>query len=115
MDAFPTTIAEPCYPIKEKTIFPIYKSQMDAPYRVIRKKRTGSKRQWSFEWDESVALTEADYQTLRTFFLAHQGIAFTWTHYDTGTSYTVTFDQDELEGDFPYHGYRTCKVTLMEQ
>jgi hypothetical protein len=112
--AFPT-LPDPIYPIKERTYYPAYKSQMDAPYRVIRRKWTLSKKIWTVEWTEENALTETNYQTLLTYFLAQQGSAFTWTHPDTSASYTVTFDQDELIGDIPYHGYRTTKVDLRQQ
>ena len=114
MANFPT-IAEPVYPIKEKTHFPIYKSNTDSPYRIVRKRWTLSKKSWVLEWDKDCALIEADYQSLLTFFLANQGVAFNWTHTETAVTYVVTFDQDELPGDVVYPGYRTTTLALRQQ
>jgi len=108
------TIAEPIYPIKEKTLFPVVRTDKEAPYMQARKRWTSSKKIWTLTWDEKVSLTETDYQTLETFFLANQGLAFSWTHYATNVTYTVMFDQDDLDGDILVPGYRTLTVSLRQ-
>jgi len=107
-------IAEPVYPIKESTYFPIVRVEKEGPYVKTRKKWTSGKKEWTLEWNEDVSLPEADYQILEDFFHTKQGLAFTWTHYSTNVIYTVMFDQDDLEAPFLVPGYRTLTIKLRE-
>ena len=107
-------IAEPVYPIKESTYLPTQRIEKEGPYVQIRKKWTAGKKEWTLEWTEKVSLPESDYEILKEFFLAKQGMAFTWVHYATNVAYTVMFDQDELEGEIIVPGYRTLTVRLQE-
>ena len=114
------SISEPVYPIKERTIFPAVRTEKEAPYIQIRKKWTTPKKEWTLEWDEQCALPETEYQVLEAFFLAKQGSSFTWTHYATGITYIVMFNQDELESNIiipetaDHPGYRTVTICLRQ-
>jgi len=107
-------ITEPEYPIKESTYLPSHHIEKEGPYVQVRKKWTAGKKEWTLEWTEKVPLPESDYQIIEAFFLAKQGSAFTWIHYSTGISYTVMFDQDELEDNIIVPGYRTLTIKLQE-
>ncbi len=108
------SIAEPIFPIREVTLFPAYSTEKEGPYVQQRRKWSKAKKVFSLEWDEKCALTETDYQLLETFFLNNQGLAFTWTHVATGTSYTVMFNQDELDSQIVFPGYRSLSVQIRE-
>ncbi len=113
MAAWPT-IAEPIFPMKEITLFPVYQTEKEGPYIQQRRKWTLKKKIFQIEWDEKCALTETDYQLLETFFLDNQGLAFTWIHIATAVSYTVMFVQDSLDSEIIFPGYRTCTVQIRE-
>jgi len=113
MAAWPT-IAEPIYPIKEKTMFPAIRTEKEGPYMQSRPKWTSGKKVFTLQWDDKVSLPETDYQTLETFFLANQGASFTWTHPVTSVVYTCMFLQDELDGDMLVPGYRTLSVQFRQ-
>lgn len=108
------TIAEPQYPINEKTYLPAVRTEKDSNYMQMRKKWTKAKKTFTLKWDESVALTEADYAILEAFFIANQGSPFTWTHPTTSVTYTVTFYQDELDWSILAPGYRYGQISLRE-
>jgi len=114
LTSWPSWIAEPRFPIAEVTMFPALKTQKDAAYVQQRKKWTVPKRTWSLDWDDKVSMKEADFQSLLSFFIAKQGSSFFWTHPATNVTYTVMFDQDELETSILYPGYRTVNVKLRE-
>lgn len=114
MNAWPS-IAEPKFPIQEKTLLPVIKSETDSPYMQTRKKWTAAKKYWTLEWDDKVSLLETDYQTLETFFLANQGSAFTWTHPATSVTYIVFFNQDELDSTIIFPGFRSLTIELRQQ
>lgn len=113
MSAFPT-IAEPIYPLKEKTLYPAIRTEKEGPYMQSRRKWTSAKKEFTLEWDEKVSLTETDYQTLEAFFLANQGYSFTWTHPVTNVVYTVMFNQDDLDWPILIPGYRYGAISLRE-
>jgi hypothetical protein len=107
-------IAEPIYPIKEKTYFPAIRTDKKSPVNQARKKWAKKKKEWTFEWNEEVPLSETDYQILENHFLTQQGNSFFWPHYVTGVIHKVTFYQDSLNGDILVPGYRTATVILRE-
>jgi len=61
------------------------------------------------------SMTEADYQTLLTFFLANQALEITWTHPISAVSYTVRFQGDELKSEHLCNGFRKVGPVVLEQ
>jgi hypothetical protein len=50
-------IAEPIYPIKEKTYFPAIRTDKKSPVNQARKKWARKKKEWTLEWNEEVPLS----------------------------------------------------------
>jgi hypothetical protein len=57
-------------------------------------------------------MTEADYGTLDTYFIANIGTTFSWTEPVTSNSYTVRFSEDSLKWNHSNKGVRSVQVGL---
>lgn len=93
MNTFPTV---PCPRMgsMDTTILPIIKTESEGNYTRVR--RTATRSREKFELDFStIKLTE--FNVLKAFFLANQGLPFTFVHPDTAVSYTCILNQSELK------------------
>jgi len=104
-------ISEPDYGLSEELYFPIVRTEFDSNYIHVRKRTTRARRRWDLSWNN---LTDNDYDLLETFFLANQGVAFTWTHPLSLINYTVVFSGNSLKSSIPVFGYRNVAVAIEE-
>jgi len=105
------SIPNPAYGFTEEEYFPQIKSESDANYIHVRRRGTRSRKRWNLSW---AALSEANYQTLLTFFLVNQGLSFTWTHPATSAPHTCCFASDILPSTHIYDGYRQVSCSIEE-
>ncbi len=92
--AFPLTIPPPRANMAGSVYLPQYKDESESGYVHTRRRFTKAREKLTgFGWDY---LSEADYQTLRAFFLQVQGGSFTWINPITGTTHTLISAADEL-------------------
>ena len=85
---------------------------MSAGYVQSRAKWTRSRKVFELSWN---AMSDADKETLETFFGDNIGGTFTWTHPLSGISYTVRFVEDELLMQYVYVLEWQISITLEEQ
>ena len=104
-------IQAPDYGLEDEVYFPQIKMEFEANYTQSRPKAVRSTGRWSLKWAN---MPEADYQLLKTFFLANQGYSFSWTHPVTSASYTVRFGMDSLKSTITINDYRQVEVSLEE-
>jgi hypothetical protein len=57
-------------------------------------------------------MSEADYQSLESAFIADAGLTFSWTEPVTNTAYTVRYSGDSLKWSHSDKGVRAVKVGL---
>jgi hypothetical protein len=110
MADFPS-IATPQFGTTDATYLPQVRTEMEGGYVQSRKLFTRARGQWTLFWN---ALSEADYQTLRTFFLANQGGNFNWTHPITSAVHVCRFSGDTLAGEPITAGYRRVELPIEE-
>ena len=110
MADFPS-IKAPSYGLQGETYLPQVKNEFEANYVQSRPRATRAVERWNLGWE---ALPEADFQTLRTFFVANQGGLFTWTHPVTSTVYTCRFSGNGLKYSFAYPGHRRVECPIEE-
>lgn len=105
------TIQTPNVGTKEETVLAQVRTEFEGGYVQSRPLYTRGRDRLTLVWN---ALPEADYQTLRTFFIANQGDSFTWTHPLTATSMTMRFTGDSLSGRIDVPGYRVVELEIEE-
>ncbi|MEW6265302.1 MAG: hypothetical protein AB1641_19665 [Thermodesulfobacteriota bacterium] len=91
MAAFPDILAPD--DISEELYLPQVRTDFEGNYVQSRPAVSRARRRFTLKWN---ALENADYDSLETFFLANQGISFTWTHNVSDVVYTVRFSGDSL-------------------
>ena len=96
----------------EHTIKGQIKSDFAAGYVQSRAKWTRSRKQFSLSWG---VMSDADKQTLQTFFDENIGGTFNWTHPLTNTTYTVRFSDDELLAIYVPVSWWKVDLNLEEQ
>jgi len=94
MATFPA-IARPSRGLEEEYYLPQKRTDFEANYVQTRKSVTRGRGKWPLVWN---ILSEANYQTLLTFFKANQGNSFTWIHPVSSVSYTCIFSADSIKG-----------------
>jgi hypothetical protein len=57
-------------------------------------------------------MSETDFETLETFFLAYQGSSFNWTHPVSSVVYNCRFIQDTLDSAWLAPGQRSVKCPI---
>lgn len=92
MAVFPTTPLPRVNSTRGKSL-PAIKTVSEAGYRQTRKQFTKFSPMYKLNFDN---ISNAEYLTLETFFLANQGTIFTYTHPIEGVAYDVMFNQDEI-------------------
>jgi len=105
------SISPPDYGMTEEIYKPQVRTETDSNYILTRPRATRSRGRWKLSWD---TMTEADYQTLKTFFIANQGSSFTWTHPITGSSYTCVFQENSLQSSAVFNGFRSVSCAIEE-
>jgi len=113
MAAWPS-IAEPTYGSSVEVYKPQVRTEFDGNYVQSRPRSTREIRRWTLKWNY---MTEANYQTLETFFIANQGTSFTWTEPVTSTGYTCRFSGNGLSSTHVNRGatyYRSVDATIEE-
>jgi len=92
------------------------KSEFDAGYVQSRPKFTRSRKHFELSWN---VMTDADKETLETFFDNNLGDTFTWDHPladSSDSSYTVRFVEDELQAGYILGtNHWKVQLTLEEQ
>jgi hypothetical protein len=87
------------------------KKTSDSGHTRIRSSGRIPKKEFSLQWD---FLPSADKATLGTFFENNQSAEFTWTHFETGITYTVYFVSDEIKYEYAAVGYWKAEMTIGE-
>jgi len=109
---------EPCeFGMEEEVYLPQVRTQFEGGYVQSRKRATVDKERFAQKWGYSkpeTAMPEADFQTLKTFFLANQGSSFDWTHPYVGTSHTCRFTADGLKSAIIAPGLRKVDCPIEE-
>lgn len=108
MATFPS-IRAPSRDLGETYRKPQIRKEFESGHTQSRPRATVGVIRWSLKWK---ALSEADYQTLLTFFAANVGGTFTWTHPISSTSYTVEFIGDDLNSQVLINGYRDVEIDI---
>ena len=89
------SIPNPSYGLEAEVYLPQVKTEFEGNYVQSRPKTTRSRLRFpNLGW---AAMTEANYQTLETFFLANQGGSFDGTSAFTGSSADFRFSGDGLK------------------
>jgi len=104
-------IRNPDYPFGEKLLRRKIMSRFESGHELTRSTATVSKREFSLSWKQ---LTEADYQTLATFFDSQGAESFAWNHPATNEAINVRFVESELDWTIPFYGHRAGSVLLHE-
>jgi len=76
-----------------------------------RKRATREIRRWQLKWN---VLTEANYQTLETFFITNQGDSFTGTDSITGIAGACRFSDNSLKSTQIAPGLRSVECIIEE-
>ena len=103
------TIAAPTYTTGGEVYRPQIRSEFEGNYVQSRPRSTRATRRWTLVWN---AMTNADYGTLETAFIADIGATFSWTEPITTTSYTVRYSEDSLKWSHVNKGVRAVQVGL---
>ena len=94
MATFPD-ITAPSYGLEEETYRPQIRTEFENGAVQSRPRFTGTKKRWpNLSW---AVLEESEFQTLEAFFIANQGLTFTWTHPVTSAVYTCRFSKGHPE------------------
>lgn len=88
------------------------RSEFDAGYVQSRPLWTRTRKKWKLDWS---AMSMTDLDTLQTFFSDNQGGEFTWTHPETGVSYTARFSNDSFESNRVSAGFYRVTIEIEEQ
>jgi hypothetical protein len=108
------SIAAPTFGSTEEDYRPQIRTEFDGNYVQSRVRATRSVKRWVWRWNY---MTEADYQTLITFFQTNQGGSFNFTHPVTSVAYACRFSGNSLSSTFVTRGetyYRSVEVGIEE-
>ena len=94
---------------EEEVYKPQIRTEFEAGYVQSRPRTTREIRRFPLSWS---VLSEADYQTLETFFKANQGNSFNWTHPVTAAAYVCRFSTDSLKSVWIGPGYRAVQCPI---
>lgn len=98
--------------LAQRTVKPSFKGKSSAGYTITSSRATIAKKEFDLGYE---ALTEADRDTLQTYFENNAGSSFSWTHPESGgATYTVFFVDDEIEFKWVPSNYWSAKVKLRE-
>lgn len=110
MAAWPS-IKNPDNGFEEDVYLPVVRTEFEGNYVQTRVRAGRERRRWNLSWN---MMSETDYLLLDAFFLANQGISFTWTHPKTSASYTCFFSGDSLKSRLIITGWRSVQCSIEE-
>lgn len=110
MTAFPS-IARPDYASSGSVSKPAVRSKSQAGYVQTRPRFSIAKDQRTLAWQ---ALSNADFETLRTFFETYQGSEFDWTDPETSVVRSCVFSSDELKWSHAGFGHKSVQLAIEE-
>jgi len=103
------SIAAPTYTTGGETYLPQLRTEFEGGYVQSRPRCTRATRRWTLVWN---AMTNADFATLESAFIADMGTTFSWTEPVTSTSYTVRYAADSLKWTHVNLGVRAVSIGL---
>jgi|SRR3990172_1811820 len=108
------SIATPTFGTSIDVYKPQIRNEFEGNYVQSRPRVSREIRRWRLVWN---VMTEANYQTLESFFLANQGNSFNWTEPVTSTGYVCRFSENSLVSTHADKGatnYRRVEVMIEE-
>ena len=105
------SIPLPSYGFECEVYYPQVRTPFEANYVQSRPKVSREIRRFNLKWN---AMTEANYQTLETFFLANQGNSFNGTSSITGSAGDFRFSGDGLTSSQIAPGIRSVSCPIEE-
>jgi hypothetical protein len=110
MNNFPS-ISAPNYPSDEDYIHRTVVANFENGIEFARRTSTIGKHKFTVIWN---TMSEADFQTLKAFFIS-QGVApFNWTHPVSGVVHKVRFPLGNLPSKHVFNGRRSLSIDLHE-
>ena len=109
--AFPTLSVEADIKYDDEYIKPVVKTKFDGNYAQTRPKYTKASNDFNPTYK---MITEADKNTLKTFFNTNSGNSFDWTNPTDKVVYTVRFGVDRLKFKNITVGYYSVDIPLEE-
>jgi hypothetical protein len=104
MNAWPSSsLPAPDEGVEEEFYKPQIRNEKEANYIQVRPRSTRGRRIFPLTW---ARMTEANYQTLESFFIANQGLVFTYTHPVTNVTHNCVFSADSVKAKWKA-GWRT--------
>ena len=115
MPAFPTLSVKPIFPVGEVPEDPTVRSVFEGGYQHTRPRHTRNRRKFQLQYHNLPETDKSGANKLDAFIVTVKSGAdsFTWTHPDTGTSYTVRFFQTPVYQNIHKDKY-DCDFILME-
>lgn len=109
-------IAHPTFSTRVGVTLPALRSTSEAGYTIVRRGLALAKDKRSLTW---AAMSDADFATLRTFFIANQGGSFYWSNpktadADFGVVREYFFADDELSFTEVEAGIKAGTVNIEE-
>lgn len=95
--------------LSQKPVKKQIRSDFSAGYVQSRPLWTRMRKQFELSWS---TMKSSDLSTLESFFESNQGGSFTWTHPETGASYTCLFSDDSIDANFLKGSLDRYKVTV---
>ena len=95
---------------KKTVIKEAIRSETEGGYGRTRAKYTKPRYQFDLDY---LAISSTDYATLEAYFLANQGLTFSFVYPRDSQTYTVMFNQDNFSGDYISSDKVDCKVSLI--
>lgn len=78
---------------------------------MVRGRGTETKKEFGLEWE---AISDADKVLLEDHFFSHFGKTFPYTHFKTGSQYTVAYAESDLGFKYLSVGWWKVKVKLRQ-
>lgn len=97
-------IPNPDWGLEEEFYKPQVKTEFEANYVQTGPAATRGRSKFPLAWE---LLSEADYQTLLTFFKANQGLSFAFTHPVASTSHNCVFSGNSIKSKWYSDGWRS--------
>ncbi len=97
-------IPNPDWGLEEEDYKPQIKDEFEANYVQTGPAASRMRGKFPLGWE---LLSEADFQTLKTFFNTNQGGSFTWTHPVANTSHNCVFSVNFIKSKWLSAGWRS--------
>lgn len=110
--SYPTTPIPRASGSEDSKTRALIKSESEGAYVRVRPLATKAINRFKLNYRK---ITKAEFAILEAFFDANIGKSFTFTHPDTATVYTCTFDQEELKKTYVDGVLVSTDIMLVEQ